>query len=252
MAAKQGAFRVGTSGYQYDHWQGVLYPEDVAKKRWFHVYADTFDTVEINNTFYNLPSAKTFDAWRDRAPDGFEYVLKYSRYGTHLKHLKDPGGKEGHVATFLDRADRLGDALGPILVQLPPKWNADVDRLAGFLEAAPPDHRWAVEFRDPSWFRDEVWAVLREHNAALVVHDLVEGHPRKVTADWVYLRFHGTSSARRYAGTYSPQALSGAARRIRRHLARGRDVYAFFNNDAQGHAVRDALDLRRYVLSHTP
>jgi uncharacterized protein YecE (DUF72 family) len=250
VAKTRGTFRIGTSGYQYNHWRGVLYPDDVPKKRWFEVYADTFNTVEINNTFYHLPKAETFDDWRRRAPDGFLYVLKYSRYGTHMKRLKDPGGPDGHVATFLERADRLGPLLGPILVQLPPHWNADPARLDAFLAAAPADHRWAVEFRDPSWFCEAVWEVLRRHNAALVVHDMLQDHPREVTADWVYLRFHGTAEAMPYGGNYSPQALSGAARRIRRHLGEGRDVFAFFNNDAEGHAVRDALALRRYVRKH--
>ncbi len=248
MAATTGTFRIGTSGYQYDHWQGVLYPEDVPKKRWFETYAETFNTVEINNTFYNLPKPETFDDWRERAPDGFLYVLKYSRYGTHMKRLKDPGGPDGHVARFLDRADRLGDALGPILVQLPPNWGANPERLDAFLDVAPDDHRWAVEFRDPDWFRTEAWEVLRRHDAALVIHDMLEGHPRRVTADWVYLRFHGTADEMPYGGNYSPQALSGTARRVEKHLAAGRDVYAYFNNDAEGHAVRDALNLRRYVL----
>jgi len=250
MARRQGTFRIGTSGYQYDHWQGVLYPEDVPKRRWFDVYAETFNTVEINNTFYHLPKAKTFDRWRDRAPEGFQYVLKYSRYGTHMKRLKDPGGPEGHIATFLGRAERLGPLLGPILVQLPPHWHVNVDRLEAFLDAAPAGHRWALEFRDRSWLCDAVWDALRRHNAALVVHDMLQDHPREVTADWVYLRFHGTSDAVPYGGNYTSQALGGAARRIRRHLAEGRDVYAFFNNDAQGCAVRDALNLRRYVRKH--
>ena len=248
MAATTGTFRVGTSGYQYDHWQDVLYPEDVPKKRWFETYTETFDTVEINNTFYNLPKAETFDRWRERAPDGFLYVLKYSRYGTHMKRLKDPGGPEGHVARFLERADRLGGLLGPVLVQLPPNWNADPERLDAFLDVAPDDHRWAVEFRDPDWFRDAVWEVLHRHDAALVIHDMLDDHPREVTADWVYLRFHGTADGMPYGGNYSPQALSGAARRVQKHLAAGRDVFAFFNNDAEGHAVRDARNLRRYVL----
>jgi len=248
MAKRSGTFWIGTSGYQYDHWRGVLYPEGVPKKRWFEVYAETFNTVEINNTFYHLPKAETFDAWRERAPEGFRYVLKYSRYGTHMKRLTGAGGPAGHVARFLERADRLGGGLGPILVQLPPNWRANPERLDAFLDAAPADHRWAVEFRDPSWFSEEVWEVLRRRAAALVIHDMLRPHPRRVTADWVYLRFHGTADAMPYGGNYSPQALSGVARRVKKHLAEGRDVYAYFNNDAEGHAVRNALRLRRYVL----
>jgi len=251
MAKRTGTFWIGTSGYQYDHWRGVLYPEGVPKRRWFDLYAEAFNTVEINNTFYHLPKAETFDAWRERAPAGFRYVLKYSRYGTHMRRLTGAGGPDGHVARFLERADRLGPFLGPILVQLPPNWRANPERLDAFLSAAPDDHQWALEFRDPSWFSEEVWAVLRRYGAALVIHDMLEAHPREVTADWVYLRFHGTADEMPYGGNYSAQALSGVACRIKRHLAKGRDVYAYFNNDAGGCAVRDALRLRRYVLGKT-
>jgi uncharacterized protein YecE (DUF72 family) len=232
--------RIGTSGYQYDHWSGVFYPSDLPKNEWFPFFARHFDTVEINNTFYHLPQASTFDSWRDRAPPGFCYVLKFSRYGTHLKHLKDPADSIGR---FLDRAERLGPFLGPILVQLRPNWRVNVDRLADFLDAAPGRRRWALEFRDPSWLCPAVYNLLREHNAALCVHDLIRDHPRVVTADWVYLRFHGAGDG----GDYSHQALAGAARRIRRHLDEGREVFAYFNNDAKGYALANAADLRRYL-----
>jgi uncharacterized protein YecE (DUF72 family) len=234
--------RIGTSGYQYDHWSGRFYPDGLPKDEWFGWYAERFDTVEINNTFYHLPQASTFDRWRERAPDNFCFVLKFSRYGTHLKHLKDPADSIGR---FLERAERLGDRLGPILVQLRPNWRCNVDRLAGFLDAAPARHRWAVEFRDPSWLCEPVYDLLREHNAALCVHDLIPDHPRVVTADWVYLRFHGANDG----GNYTCQALSGAAQRIQKHRAAGRDAFAFFNNDAKGYAVENAADLRRYCES---
>ncbi|MFW6107175.1 MAG: DUF72 domain-containing protein [bacterium] len=236
--------RIGTSGYQYDHWVGVLYPEEAPKKSWFAHYARSFDTVEINNTFYSLPASKTFDAWRERAPVGFCYVLKFSRYGTHLKRLKEPGDT---IATFLERAERLKGRLGPILVQLPPHWKANPQRLAAFLDEASPAHRWAVEFRDPDWLRRDIYDLLAAHNAALVVHDLIPDHPRVTTADWVYLRFHGPTENGPYGGNYSYQALNGVARRIRKHLGEGRDVFAFFNNDAKGYAVRNAADLGRYL-----
>jgi uncharacterized protein YecE (DUF72 family) len=237
---KQGQVRIGTSGYQYDHWRGVFYPPALPKARWFDHYGRTFDTVEINNTFYGLPRPETFEAWRAQAPEGFCYALKFSRYGSHLKHLKDP---ERALGAFLPRADVLGAHLGPILVQLPPRWSLDADRLEGFLRAAPSRYRWVVEFRDPSWLCPTVFEILRAHRAALCVHDMIEGHPRKPTTDWIYLRFHGDH----YQGSYSPQFLTARAREIRSHVREGRDVYAYFNNDAEGHAVRNALDLRRYV-----
>jgi len=235
---------VGTSGYQYDDWKGPFYPEDVPKRRWFEHYASTFDTVEVNSTFYHLQKPETFDDWRERAPADFGYALKLSRYGTHQKRLKDP---EQWIGTFLEGAEHLNDRLGPILVQLPPKWRADPARLDDFLSAAPERHRWAVEFRDPSWLCQEVYDLLRAHDAALVIHDLIDDHPREITAGWVYLRFHGPNAGEPYQGAYSPQALSGAARRIRRHLDEGRDVYAYFNNDVDANAPSNALDLRRYV-----
>lgn len=240
MSSKSGQFRVGTSGYQYDHWYKVFYPESMPKDQWLEHYASEFDTVEINNTFYHLPAAKTFDSWRDTAPEGFCFTLKFSRYGSHLKHLKDP---EDTIGLYLERAERLGDMLGPILVQLPPQWQLDAQRLKNFLDAAPDRCRWAMEFRNETWLCDEVYAILRDHNTALCVHDLIEDHPHEVTADWVYLRFHGAGNG----GDYPHQALTASARRIKDYLADGLDVYAYFNNDAHGYAVANARDLRRYV-----
>jgi len=232
--------RIGTSGYQYDHWRGTFYPRDLPKRRWFEHYAQHFDTVEINNTFYHLPAASTFDAWREAAPRDFLYALKFSRYATHLKRLKDP---QEPIERFVGLAKRLGICLGPILVQLPPGFAVDEVRLAGFLDAAPRDRRWAVEFRHESWLCEDVYAILERQGVALCVHDMLLDHPRRITAPWTYLRFHGD----RYAGSYSSQFLSALARRMQELLAQGIDVYAYFNNDEQGHAVRNALDLRRYI-----
>lgn len=241
MATRKGVFRVGTSGWQYPHWKNVFYPGDLREKHWFEYYASHFTTVEINNSFYHLPSASTFESWREAGPKGFCYALKFSRYGSHLKKLKDPADS---IGKFLERAEILGELLGPILVQLPPHWNADAVRLDEFLDAAPNRIRWAVEFRDPSWLCEEIYEVLRRHAAALCIHDLIEDHPYEITADWVYLRFHGANNG----GDYPHQALSAAAKRIEGYLAKGWDVYAYFNNDAQGVAISNAMDLGRYVL----
>lgn len=242
MSTKAGELRIGTSGYQYNHWKDAFYPREIPKQRWFAYYASHFDTVEINNTFYRLPQAETFDAWREQAPPGFCYTLKFSRYGSHLKRLKEP---HKLIHTFLDRAHRLRECLGPILVQLPPHWTPDPARLAGFLRVAPSAYRWAIEVRDPRWLCDEVYAILRRSAAALCIHDLIAHHPRHLTADWVYLRFHGANSG----GSYSRQALTAQASQIKHYLADGLDVFAYFNNDAHGYAVHNAADLRRYVLS---
>ena len=241
MSGVAATLRVGTSGFHYRHWRGTFYPKNLSSDGWLTHYATRFDTVEINNTFYHLPLARTFDAWRDAALTGFCYALKFSRYGSHVKRLKSPGGV---IRRFLGRAERLHTFLGPILVQLPPNWRPHPDRLATFLKAAPRRHRWALEFRDRRWLCDEIFAILKAHGAALCVHDMIEKHPRRVTTGWVYLRFHG----KQYGGSYSPQYLATRAREIQDYLADGLDVYAYFNNDRHGHAVRNALDLRRYVL----
>ncbi|MFP4029351.1 MAG: DUF72 domain-containing protein [Candidatus Brocadiia bacterium] len=243
-AKKEPQFWAGTSGYQYDHWSGVFYPEDLPKDKWFGYFAQHFDTVEINNTFYHLPEESTFESWRERAPEGFLYVLKFSRYGSHIKHLKKP---YDYVDLFMERARLLRDHLGPILVQLRPNWHVNLDRLAGFLDALPRDQRWAMEFRDPTWLCKEVYELLREHEVALCIHDMIhkkmKDHPRIITADWVYLRFHGADTW----GEYPYQALVASAKKVKKLLDDGLDVYAYFNNDAHGYSIENARDLQRYV-----
>lgn len=236
----EGELRIGTSGWQYDHWRDVFYPGELSKKDWFSYYADHFDTVEVNNTFYHLPSEETFQSWHDQAPAGFLYALKFSRYGTQMKKLKDP---DSTIGNFMDRAKSLEDHLGPVLVQLPPRWKPDVARLAAFLAAAPTDVRWAVEFRDASWLIDEVLETLIDHGAGLVIHDMIPDHPWVLTTDWMYLRFHGVD----YSHKYSEDRLRSIARWIREKRDAGIDAYAYFNNDACGYAVSDATTLRQYV-----
>jgi uncharacterized protein YecE (DUF72 family) len=238
--AKARQIRIGTSGYQYDHWRGIFYPEELPKKQWLAMYVCRFDTVEINNTFYHLPQASTFDHWRSQAPPGFCFALKYSRFGTHLKHLKDP---PVHLKPFVENAERLKPYLGPILVQLPPQWGVDTARLEQFLAEAPSRLRWAIEFRHPSWLCEPVYRILREHKAALCIHDKLD-HPRVVTAGWTYIRYHGGAEE---GGNYSQEFLRAEAGRIRGYLDEGLDVYAYFNNDQHGHAFRNAADLHRLV-----
>ncbi|HKY31694.1 MAG TPA: DUF72 domain-containing protein [Candidatus Polarisedimenticolia bacterium] len=232
--------RIGTSGWQYRHWKGVLYPEDAPARAWFSFYAARFDTVEINATFYHLPEESTFHSWAERAPGGFLYALKFSRYGTHLKRLLEPADT---IGLFLERARRLGPSLGPVLVQIPPRFHADPGRLDAFLEAGPAGVPWAVEFRDPDWLRQEVYAVLARHGAALVLHDHMP-HPRRRTAPWTYRRYHGKVPG----GCYSRERLAREAEDIAGEAREGMPVYAYFNNDTHGHAVRNALELRRMVL----
>lgn len=245
MSVTRGRFRAGTSGYQYDEWRGLFYPEDLPKSDWFAFYAKSFDTVEINNTFYNLPSEETFKRWKRVAPEGFCYALKYSRYGSHMKRLKDP---EKHVDNFWERAKLLGGKRGPILVQLPPRWHANPERLDTFLEYTSGHAQWVVEVRDPSWWCDAVYDVLKKHKAALCIHDMLEDeHPWVLTTDWTYLRFHGTSPESKYAGSYPKKTLHAYADKIVKELNAGHDVYAYFNNDVGGHAVHNAQELRDAV-----
>jgi uncharacterized protein YecE (DUF72 family) len=242
---------IGTSGYQYDHWKGRFYPADLPKSRWFEFYLTRFATVEINATFYRLPAKMTFEQWLERAPEWFVYTLKYSRYGTHVKKLKDPAESLGR---FLENSAALRPRVGAILVQLPPRWNVNPVRLKEFLQATPSEYRWALEFRDESWLTDEVYEILRDHGAALVIHDHIKPHPEVITTSWVYLRFHGGMVG---TGGYSPENLQEVAGSIAGHTAAGRDVYVYFNNDWDGHALHNAADLMRYaqergVRTHRP
>jgi uncharacterized protein YecE (DUF72 family) len=241
-ARRKGRIWIGTSGYQYDHWRGRFYPEELPKREWFEFYAKRFDTVEINNTFYQLPQAKTFDDWQQRAPKGFCYAVKLNRYITHVRRLKNP---RGPLRRFIARATRLDNHLGPILVQLPPHWGVNPQRLGTFLKALPPRYRWCVEFRDASWLNESIYELLHQHHVALCLHDRIENHPRVLTASWTYLRFHGN----RYAGSYSPQKLIATARWICDRADSGIDVHVYFNNDAEGYAPRNAADLKRFVAA---
>lgn len=231
---------IGTSGYQYKHWKGDFYPNDLPVKDWFEFYAKHFDTVEINNTFYKMADAETFENWREAAPKDFCYSIKYSRFGTHMKKLKDPNG---HVNYFLDRAIHLKDTLGPVLVQLPPKWKRNYPRLEEFLQETPRDLRWAIEIRDPDWFSEEFYELLRKYNAPLVFHDMIKDHPRELTADWVYMRFHGQN----YSGSYSKEELESTADEIRKYKEMGKDVFVYYNNDLDGHAIRNVITLKEIL-----
>ena len=242
MAKTQGTVRIGTSGYQYDHWKGMFYPEKLPKEEWFSYYADRFDTVEINNTFYHLPSEETFKKWHDAAPGKFIYALKFSRYGSHLECLKDP---DRTISQFMEQSRPLKSHRGPVLVQLRPGWGFNPERLDGFLKLAPQSQRWAVEFRDSQWLCEEAYRILEKHNAALCIHDLIEDHPKIVTAGWVYMRFHGDY----YRGSYSNGELHNAARSIEKFLDQGRDVYVYFNNDENANSVYNALYLREILYA---
>ncbi|MEY2454187.1 MAG: hypothetical protein QOD92_3761 [Acidimicrobiaceae bacterium] len=234
--------RVGCSGWMYKDWRGLVYPKELPARRWFEHYTTLLDTVELNNTFYRLPPPSTVEAWAAQAPPGFLYSLKLGQFGSHRMKLRDAAS---WLPNHLDRALRLGPALGPTLVQLPPRWKRNVERLDEFLSVAPRTMRWAVELRDPSWLHDDVFALLRQHGAALCIHDLLADHPWELTADWAYVRFHGPNALeQKYWGRYGARRLAPVAARLQRWLDDGYDVYAYFNNDYEGHAVKDAQWLR--------
>ena len=233
--------KVGCSGWQYRHWSGNFYPDDLPLAGWLAFYTSRFDTVEINNTFYRLPEARTFASWSRSAPSGFVYAVKASRFLTHMKKLKDP---DEPLERFFSRAKRLGRSFGPVLYQLPPRWPVNVDRLATFLERLPR-RRQAFEFRDPSWYTDEVFALLARRRAVLCLHDMAgSAAPRVTTGPFVYVRFHGTA---KYSGRYDDGTLASWADWMAACARRGTAVYAYFNNDAGGHAPRDAARLRAMI-----
>lgn len=240
---RRGRAYVGCSGWNYKDWRGLVYPETLPQRRWFAYYATLFDTVEINNTFYRLPSASTAEAWAAQAPAGFVYAVKLGQFGSHRMKLRDAAT---WLPNHLDRVERLGAHLGPTLVHLPPRWRRNPERLEEFLSVAPSRLRWAVEVRDPSWLHDDVFELLRRHGAALCIHDLLPQHPWIRTADWTYVRFHGPDALNaRYRGRYGPERLEPVAERLDAWLDEDCDVYAYFNNDHQGHAVADAQWLAR-------
>ncbi|MEU5086915.1 DUF72 domain-containing protein [Streptomyces sp. NPDC021356] len=230
---------VGTSGWQYKDWRGVLYPQDCPVRRWLEEYAAAFATVEVNNAFYRLPSRETFETWRERLPPGFVVAVKASRYLTHVKRLKDPGEP---VHRLMAHAFGLGDRLGPVLLQLPPTLRADAGLLDACLACFPPGTRVAVEPRHESWWTPPVRAVLEERGAALCWAD-VHGRPVTplwTTTGWGYVRFH-VGRARAWPH-YGRRSLETWADRIATAWPAGRDtdVYAYFNNDPTAAAVQDA------------
>ncbi|MBV9524493.1 MAG: DUF72 domain-containing protein [Candidatus Dormibacteraeota bacterium] len=229
--------RIGTSGWQYRDWRGPFYPEKLAQRAWLEHYAERFAVVEVNNTFYNLPTEDAVRRWHDTAPRDFEYVLKASRYLSHVRRLREPTDP---VRTMMERFRPLGRSFTTMLLQLPPRFHADVGRLDAALAAFPRRIRVAVEFRDATWFSDEVRAVLRARNAALCVTDRLDASPEPDWPDlsWMYVRFHqGTASP---APCYRRAALRSWAARLAQRRDAVSDVYAFFNNDTRCCAPRDA------------
>jgi uncharacterized protein YecE (DUF72 family) len=239
------AHRIGCSGWNYDGWRhGVFYPGRCPARKWLEYYARHFDTVEVNATFYRLPTVKAVQGWVDQTPDDFVFAVKMSRYVTHVKRLRDLAPS---MELFYSRMEPLANSpkLGPVLWQLPPTFHRDDVRLSEAL-AQLPAGRHCFEFRHESWFVPEVMALLREHGVALVIGDRPEVHgfqTHELTADWTFVRFHaGTRGAR---GNYSDSELREWAQRLRSW--RTREAFIYFNNDWEGFAPRNALRLRELL-----
>ena len=236
------AIRIGTSGWEYRHWAGRFYPSDLARDRWLEYYAAEFATVELNNSFYRLPDANQFEVWGDRVPRRFRFAVKASRYLTHLKRLREP---REPLHRLWSRARHLGMRLGPVLYQLPPRWKPDPELLGTFL-AALPEGPQAIEFRDRRWYGEATLRALDSARVALCLHDMTgSSTPPTPIGPLAYVRFHG--SGVRYGGSYSSQRLTAWADRIAGWAADDLPVWVYFNNDAAGHAVRDADRLRALV-----
>ncbi len=235
---------IGTSGFSYPHWgKGVFYPKGLSQKDWFRYYTKQFDTVELNVSFYRLPKKETFEKWRKTAGKSFTFSIKGSRYITHIKRLKDC---QEAVGRFFEAADAIRNDRDVVLWQLPPRMQVNPERLEDFLKILPSSFRHAFEFRQESWLDKEIFKILKKYNSAIVFQDFPDWPmTEEVTADFVYLRFHGR--ARLYTSNYSDKELKKWGRKINRWLKRDLDVYAYFNNDALGHAVENAETLKELV-----
>lgn len=239
QAMKSDSIHIGTSGWHYSHWKGIYYPLDMKETEWLSYYANQFQTVEINNTFYQLPETSKLRSWYDCVPDNFIFTVKASRYITHMKKLSDV---KKSTDEFLKRVSVLKEKLGPILFQLPPNWQFNKDRLSSFLSSLNPEFKYAFEFRNESWHNDQTYDLLKSHHASFCIFDMA-GHvsPRKITTDFAYIRLHGPLMT--YSGTYSDADLSTWSENIMDYINRGLSVYCYFNNDQLAYAVKNAKTL---------
>jgi uncharacterized protein YecE (DUF72 family) len=239
---------IGTSGYSYSHWEnGVFYPPHLSKTKQLEHYTQFLGTVELNVTFYRLPQLKAFLSWHQRTPAHFVFAVKGSRFITHVKRLKDP---QEALKRFFDRAVALKEKLGVVLWQLPPRFKYDLKRFQNFLKALETwkAYRHAFEFRHSSWFCNEVYEMVRTHNMTVCYADwpgLEIQLPDIFT--FIYIRRHGPTTERVYTGCYLPQELEKDASFIKGQIEKGRDVFIYFNNDAFGYAIKNALELKKLL-----
>ncbi len=236
---KKSKVYIGTSGWHYEHWKKNFYPKDLKSKDYLSYYLHHFNTVEINNTFYHLPSKKAVLHWKIEAKKDFIFSIKGSRFITHIKRLKEP---KKHLSIFLNRIKYLKPNLGPILFQLPPNWKVDIKRFENFLKALDRNYRYAFEFRDKSWLINEIFELLKRYKAAFCIYDLESFQtPIKITTDFVYIRLHGPKRA--YCGRYLKKSLQKWAKIITDLSQEKLDVFCYFNNDENAYAIKNAKSL---------
>ncbi len=240
----KAACYIGTSGWSYKHWKGEFYPEDLKKNDWLAYYSDHFDTVEVNASFYHEIKAETYEGWREQvAGKNFRFSIKITRYLTHVKKLNECAEIWN---TFIQNVNRLGDTLGPILVQIPGNLKANPDKLKALLQAIPDQYSIAFEPRNETWLSDDIYAIMEEHNCALVISDTPEWPTEeRLTANFGYIRLHGPDGL--YSSRYSSEQLQEWADKINRWHEQLDHVYVYFNNDAYGHAIANALELKELV-----
>lgn len=244
--AKKVKIYIGTSGWSYHHWSGIFYPQDLSPHKWLEYYTQHFKTVELNASFYHLPRATTFTNWRKNTPDGFLFAVKASRFITHIKKLK---GTKEPWQNFISRAKNLKEKLGPILFQLPPSLKGDPRRLESFLKILAPHYQYVLEARHRSWFNQDIYKVLKKFKVALCLADS-PCYPFQeiITSNFVYIRFHGGKIL--YGSNYSEKELKEWAKKIKKWLKKNLEIYAYFNNDTQGFAVKNAKTLIKLVNYH--
>lgn len=239
-------YHIGTSGWHYDHWEGPFYPEGTSKKDQLPYYTNIFNTVEINNSFYQLPSESTFENWYRATPDHFMFSVKANRYITHIKNLMDV---EEPLENFISRCKILNEKMGAILFQLPPQWNINLERFRKFADLLPDRYQIAVEFRNESWFSEEIYGILRGKNISFCIYELGEKEsPVLTTADFVYIRLHGPAGP--YQGDYSENSLKNWAQKIEQWVSEDKEVYLYFDNDQKGYAPKNAQEII-HMLSST-
>jgi len=236
---------IGTSGYNYKEWKGIFYPESLPKTKWLSFYSQNFNSIEINATFYGRFTKKTFEKWKDQTPRDFLFALKGSRYITHVKRIKN---HELGIMDFFKNVKGLGEKLGVVLWQFPNNFklkDENIKRLEAFIESLPVNIRQAFEFRDESWFVDNVFELLNKYNAGIAMNDSsVFPKMEKITGDFCYIRFHGPSNL--YSSSYSDEELKIWAEKIKKY-SKKYDIYCYFNNDVNGYAIENAKRLKELL-----